>query len=108
MSKNTRNYPKDDEKDLRETIQKLKSQVRKLKKDNKELKSDNESLLDAWAKTEAYLQEITQGVPLEDLLRFRKLPKKALHKKEGKVKKNKEDTMKETKEKWRNWRKENL
>lgn len=64
--------------------------------------NENQSLLDAWAKTEAFLGEITDGVPLEDLLKFKKLPKKATRKVEQKVEKQ------ETREKWKKWRKENL
>jgi predicted nucleic acid-binding Zn-ribbon protein len=74
MAKNTRKYPNRDEEDLNETIRKLKAQLRYLKKEIKELASENKTLKDAWQKTEDFLSELTQDVPLEELLRYRKLP----------------------------------
>jgi hypothetical protein len=79
--------------------------VRKLQKEKRDLISENQTLLDAWAKTESYLAEITNGVPLEDMLKFKKLPKKATRKVEQRRdKEDKEDARK----KWAQWRKDNL
>lgn len=104
MAKNTRRYARSEEKDTNETIQKLKAQIRNLKKQNKELISENQTLLEAWAKTEAFLSEVTKDVPIEEMLKYEKLPKKATRKKDKTV----EDTKEQTRKKWANWRKENL
>ena len=77
--------------------------MRNLKKQNKMLKSENDTLLDAWIKTQSFLEEVTDGVPLEELLQYRKLPKKAIRVEQD-TKKVEEDV----KEKWLKWRKENL
>lgn len=77
--------------------------MRNLKKQNKMLKSENDTLLDAWIKTQSFLEEVTDGVPLEELLQYRKLPKKAVRVEQD-TKKVEEDV----KEKWLKWRKENL
>jgi hypothetical protein len=95
-------YPQEDTKKQNQTIQKLKGQLRKLKKENKELKSENKTLLDAWIKTECFLEEITHGVPLEEIIHYKKLPKKAVRKDTPK------DSVEDTRKKWADWRKENL
>lgn len=110
MARNTRNYAPKDEKELRTTIRKLKAQVRNLTKEVKALKSENETLLDAWARTESFLSEITDGIPLEEMLKHRTLPKKAVRSHLTKVdqllkeEESKEDFRKELAK----WRKENL
>jgi len=103
-------YPKDESDTLRDTIKKLKSQVRNLQKTVRELKSENSTLLDAWSITEAILQEVTEGEPLEEIIKYRKLPKRVLRKKEEKVIKEleKEVDREEARKKWARWRKENL
>lgn len=68
MAKNTRNYPKSNVEELKETIRKLKSQVRNLRKTIEELKTDNRTLREAWFETEDFLKEMTQSSSLEDLL----------------------------------------
>ena len=110
MARNTRKYPKKDDEDFKETIQKLRSQVRNLRKKVKDLQVERDSLLDAWAKTEAYLADITEDIPLEDIIKYKKLPKKATMKKDKKRKKIEEtDSKKEdTRKKFQNWAKENL
>lgn len=112
MARNTRKYDRGEEKDQNETIQKLKSQIRHLKKQNKELRSENKTLLEAWAKTEAFLAEVTKGVPLDDLLNCDKLPEKHIKKN---VRNNlpfeeltKEEQKEKTRQKWAKWKKENL
>jgi len=95
-------YPKEDSEKLRDTIQKLKSQVRNLQKKNRDLKSENDTLLDAWARTEAFLQEVTEGVPLEEVIKYKTLPKKAVRKKEE------TNEQEQVRKKWAQWRKENL
>ena len=102
MSRNTRNYPQKDEESLRDTINKLKSQIRHLKKENKELKSQNETLKAAWDKTEKFLEDALSDVPLEELLRTQKLPKKALRKKEP-VEPSRADIKEEVRKKWANF-----
>ena len=108
--KKRQTYPKDEAENAKDTIQKLKSQVRRLQKTVRELKSENATLLDAWAKTESYLEEVTEGIPLEEVMKHKKLPKKVLRKKEGKLDKynNREDAKEAARQKWANWRKENL
>lgn len=102
-------YPKDDADTMRDTIQKLKSQVRRLQKTIRELKSENSTLIDAWSKTEAFLSEVTEGAPLEEVIKYNKLPKKAVRKKTNKVNKvNEQDAKEVAREKWAKWRKENL
>jgi hypothetical protein len=105
LARNTRQYPNTDERDDKEIIRKLKSQIRKLKKENKDLKSENDTLLDAWSKTESFLVEITQGVPLEDLVKVRTLPKKAVR---GINPVEKKEPNQNVRKKWAEWRKENL
>jgi enamine deaminase RidA (YjgF/YER057c/UK114 family) len=109
MARNTRNFPKDEENNLRDTIQKLRNQVRKLRKNIKELESENSTLLEAWVKTEHFLEEVTDGVPLEDLLKYKKLPKNVVKKKTVKVENlTKKESTEEVRKKWAKWRKENL
>lgn len=109
MARNIRNYVPREDKKYQENLKKLRSQVRTLQKQIKQLKSDNDTLLDAWAKTEAFLAEITDGVPLEDLLRYRNLPKKAIRTKDKKVEKIEiNDTRAATRAKFREWREKNL
>ena len=109
MARNTRKYPARDEEDLRDTLQKLKSRLRKLQKENKILRSENETLLDAWTKTESFLAEITDGVPLEKVLEYRTLPKKALR---NQSEEDNEETLDDVKDQarkqWAKWRKDNL
>ena len=102
-------YPKENEDNLRDTLQKLKSQVRNLTKQNKELRSKNSTLLEAWAKTEAFLAEVTDGVPLVEVMKHRTLPSKVV-KKTDKIHPKKEniDAREQTREKFKKWRKENL
>lgn len=97
MSKNTRNFPKKDEQDLKETIKKLKSEIRKLKKIIKKLKEENDSLDAAWTKTEKFMKDKIDNFSLEDLI---KLSDEQL--KEHKSEKE------EARKKWAKWRKENL
>jgi hypothetical protein len=73
-----------------------------------ELKSENQTLVECWAKTEAFLEEITAGVPLEDLLKYKKLPKRAIQKKikaDNKIDKQNRDKQ-ATLEKWQKWNRE--
>lgn len=107
MAKNTRNYPKSDSDALGDTLRKLRSRVRKLMKENRELRSENRTLLDAWAKAEAYLVEITQGVPLEELLKYRTLPMKVIKKHEKELTEE-IDEIEEARKKWKSWREDNL
>jgi predicted RNase H-like nuclease (RuvC/YqgF family) len=102
--KNKHIYPKEGTDRDKDTIKKLRSQVRNLKKQNKELQSENETLLEAWSKTEAFLAEITDGVPLEELLKHRNLPKKATRK----TVTTNDDNIDEIRTKWSQWRKDNL
>jgi hypothetical protein len=95
-------YPKENEDKMRDTIQKLRSQVRRLTKEVKELKSENSTLLDAWAKTEAFLHEVTEGVPLAEVMKHKTLPKKIIETKEPLCEKE------AVRQKWANWRKDNL
>ena len=107
MARNTRNFSRSDEESDKDTIQRLKAHVKSLYKKIDDLETENKTLLDAWAKTEVFLQEVTNGVPLEDLLRMRKLPKRVLKGKDKKVKKQDEnDKRQETLEKWQRWNKE--
>ena len=66
--------------------------------------------MEAWAKTECFLEEVTEGVPLEDILTYDKLPQRNLKKKNQKVEKHKNDekTKEQVRQKWAKWRKENL
>lgn len=98
MAKNTRKCTKSEERDANETIQKLKAQVRNLKKQNRELKSENKTLLDVWAKSEAFVSEITEDIPLEEIVKQNKLPKML----------TKEDEKEQARKKWAKWRQENL
>lgn len=99
-------YPKDDVVDKqKETIQQLKSHVRRLQKEIKALKHENSTLLDAWAKTEAFLAEYTEGVPLEDILKYKTLPKKATRKR---VKETPQNTKEATRQKFKKWRQEKI
>jgi predicted nuclease with TOPRIM domain len=108
LSKNTRNYPKKDVQELNSNIQKLKSQIRNLKKENRELASENKTLLDAWVKTADYLHEVTDGIPLEEILRTKdRLPKDLVHKHTSTRKPKEDFTRTELKEearkKWAKW-----
>lgn len=82
MSKNTRNYPKKPDEDLKETIRKLKAKLRRLQKKFDKLLDDYNSLEAAWQKTEAFLKASVEGIPVEELIKHNKLPKKALRKKQ--------------------------
>lgn len=106
MARNTRNYPKTDSESLHDTIKTLKSRIRKLQKETRELRSENKTLLDAWAKAESFLQEVTQGVPLEDLLKYKTLPRKMVKDLEDDIEDI--DEKEEVRLKWKNWREENL
>lgn len=101
----TQKYPKEDTDKQKEKIQQLKSHIRRLQKEIKNLKQENSSLLDAWAKTEAFLAELTEGVPLEDILKHKTLPKKATRKR---VKEEPKDAKEVTRKKYQNWRKEKM
>lgn len=101
----TQKYPKEDTDKQKEKIQQLKSHIRRLQKEVKSLKHENSTLLDAWAKTEAFLAELTEGVPLEDILKHKTLPKKATRKR---VKDQPQDTKEATRKKWQRWRQEKL
>lgn len=105
MTRNTRNYPQSEEDEQKETIRKLKAQLKRVKKQNIELKSENKSLKKAWNKTEKFLSEALDDVPLEEVLKYNKLPKKALRKRAKQEKKKQKETAKEY---FRRWRKENL
>ena len=107
MARNTRNYPKSDSESLQDTVKKLRGRVRKLMKENRELRSENKTLLDAWAKAESFLQEVTQGVPLEDLLKYRTLPKQFIEQEEEEIEEN-IDEKEETRLKFKKWREDNL
>jgi hypothetical protein len=94
---------------MREKVQKLKSQVRRLQKALRELRSENNTLLDAWARTESFLQEVTKGKPLEEIIKYKKLPNKLSNKKQNKVDKlNEDEEREEARERLAKWRKENL
>lgn len=100
--KKQQTYPKEGSDKLKDTVQKLRRQVRRLQKEVRELKSENSTLLDAWAKTEAFLHEVTDGVPLEEVMEHRTLPKKLTRHKEEI---SEQDAVRQ---KWADWRKENL
>jgi predicted nuclease with TOPRIM domain len=100
MSRNTRNFPKRDSEELQEQIQKLKSRLRKVQKENRMLKEELTTLRSAWEKTEAFLRDVTEGVPLEELLEVKTLPKKAVRSST----KNKEE---DPRSKWKKWLAEN-
>lgn len=68
MSRNTRNYPKNQAEELNGTVKKLKSQINNLHKEIKLLKSENRTLLEAWTKTSDFLYEITNGLSVEDMI----------------------------------------
>jgi hypothetical protein len=108
MSRNIRKYPKNDEDDKKETISKLRAQIRQQEKYIEELKSENKTLVDAWTKTESFLEEITAGVSLEEILKYKKLPKRVLQKKEKAENKldKKDREREETLAKWQKWNKE--
>jgi len=108
MARNQRKFPKKDDEDLRETISKLKARIRKLQKQANNLRHENSTLLDAWAKTESFLQEVTNGVPLERIIEHRKLPASKL--KPEKIKKEEVDIneKEDARLKWTKWRNENL
>jgi hypothetical protein len=61
--------------------------------------------LDAWAKTEAFLGELTEGIPLEEILKYKTLPKKATRKR---VKDEPQDAKEATRKKFQKWRKEKM
>lgn len=69
MSKNKRNFSKDDNGELKETNEKLKAQIRKLQKEVNKLKSENKTLTDAWNKTSVYLKDVTQNKPLSHIIK---------------------------------------
>lgn len=107
--KKRQTYPKDNSENEREANKKLRSQVRRLQKEVRELKSENKTLLEAWAKTESFLQEITKGEPLEEIMKYNKLPSKITRIKEQKVDKiNEEEERELARQKLAQWRKDNL
>ena len=81
MSKNSRNFPKKADENLKETITKLKAQLRKVQKRHDKLAEDYKSLEAAWRKTEDFLKASVEDIPIADLLKHNKLPKKAMRKK---------------------------
>ena len=89
-------FPKDEHDSLKETVNKLKSQIRKLQKENRDLKSENNTLLTAWGKTECFIDELTENIPVEELIKNNK----------NKLSENEEKEI--VREKWAQWRKENL
>ena len=105
--KRRQTYPKDDSDKLRDANKKLRSEVRNLKKQLKIACSERDTAVEAWIKTEAFLAEITEDVPLEEMLKLRTLPKKAVRKK---IKKetNPEELKEQVREKFAKWRKDNL
>lgn len=113
MARNNRNFSKKNDngdESLHDKIRSLKSQIKKLMKENRELKSKNDTLEGAWRKTEDFLSEITDDVPLDELLKFRKLPKKAVRSvsKKGKAVDEDVDQKEDFRLKWKKWRQENL
>lgn len=54
--------------DALDYIEKLKSRILKVQKANKNLRSQNKTYRGAWNKTEDYLEEVTEGKPLSEIL----------------------------------------
>lgn len=107
MSKNAKRFIKKDNDNLKETIRKLKAQISNLEKMNRQLQSENGTLREAWRKTEDFLKDVTNGVPLEEVLKYRRLPKKALRMQKEQAKKeekSKEQEKEEVRQKWKLWR----
>jgi uncharacterized protein YdcH (DUF465 family) len=84
MAKNTRNYPKKPDEEYKETIRKLKARLGRIQKKFDKLLDDYNSLEEAWKKTEAFLKASVEDIPIEELLKHNKLPKKAVRKKQPK------------------------
>ncbi len=59
----------DDDDDLREKNIKLRNKIRTLERKNNELSSQVGTLKKTWYKTEDYLREITDGIPLKEILK---------------------------------------
>ena len=108
MARNTRNFSRNEESSLQETLKELKSRVRKLTKENKILRSENATLLEAWSKTEYFLSEVTDGVPLEQMMKYKTLPKKAVRKQTESNQIKDVDETEKARLKWKKWRDENL
>lgn len=90
MTKN-KDYERGEVQKLKERIDRLRSELRRQKKLNKELISKLETLESAWKKTEDFLHDLTIDVPLEELIKYKTLPKKAVRKRPRKEQKPKED-----------------
>ena len=103
MAKNTRNYPKKSEEDLKETASKLKRKIRRLEATIRKLKEENDSLQRAWQKTEKFLQQSLEDIPLEELLKHNKLPKKATRQK----KQEEKEDIREKMQRWLQEKKKN-
>lgn len=82
-------------------ILELKKIIKQLQQEIDKLKSENRTLLEAWAETQNYLEEMTKGESLEELLH-----KKDLRKKEKKtiMKKHPSKARKNAQDNWKNWR----
>ena len=79
MGKN-KTYPKESEEKLNETIKKLRSRLRKAQKDLKQLREEYATLERAWEQSEKFLREKLKDVPLENVLKYNKLPRKIVKK----------------------------
>ena len=80
MAKNSRNYPKKPEEELKDTIKKLRNQLRKLQKKFNNLLEDYKSMEQAWKKTESFLKASVEDIPVEELLKHNKIPRKIVKK----------------------------
>lgn len=90
MTKN-KDFERGEVQKLKERLERTRSELRRQKKKNKELISKLETLEAAWKKTEDFLHDLTLDVPLEELLKYKTLPKRAVRKRTKREQKPKED-----------------
>lgn len=90
MTKN-KDFERGEVQKLKERLERTRSELRRQKKKNKELISKLETLEAAWKKTEDFLHDLTLDVPLEELIKYKTLPKRAVRKRTKREQKPKTD-----------------
>ena len=102
-----KDYDKGEVQKLKDRIENLRGENRRLKKVIKSMESELHTMKSAWKKTEEFLQDVTSGIPLEQLIKQKPLPKKALRKRQKQETRTPVDQREVIRDKWAKIVKEN-
>ena len=70
MTKQNKNYPQRESKDLKQTIRELKSANRRLKKDKEQLIRELQTLKDGFNESVKYINEELENIPIQDIVKY--------------------------------------